>query len=238
MVKKNLIVNPYSDLSKKNDFWKSRLKKWSALDPPERISEVLFGLIMVLTFTGSISVSTAGKQEVRELLWAALGCNLAWGLVDAIMYLMDELIGRAHGFTQIKRMKRSGNRFESREIIRENISPFISELMEDEDIDRLGEKIRQLPEPSMTNALIFKDYMIGGQIFILVFISTFPVALPFLFIDDVALATRISNGVAVILLFTGGFFLARYAGLRPVITALVYATIGVFLVALTIALGG
>jgi VIT1/CCC1 family predicted Fe2+/Mn2+ transporter len=238
MVKKLLRMNADPHQVQKNDFWKSRMKEWTALDPPERISEVLFGLIMVLTFTGSISVSTTGKQEIRELLWAALGCNLAWGLVDAIMYLMDELIVRAHGFTQIKRMKRSGNSFESREIIRENISPFISELMEDEDIDKLGERIRHLPEPSMTRALIFKDYLIGVQIFILVFLSTFPVALPFFFINDVAMATRISNGVAVLLLFTGGFFLARYAGLRPVITALAYAAIGMFLVALTIALGG
>jgi hypothetical protein len=238
MIKNILHANADPDYGQKNDFWKSRLKEWTALDPPERISEVLFGLIMVLTFTGSISVSAAGKQEVRQLLWAALGCNLAWGLVDAIMHLMDELIGRAHGFTQIKRMKRSDNSFESREIIRENISPFISELMENEDIDRLGEKIRQLPEPSMSGALIFRDYLIGGQIFILVFMSTFPVALPFFFINDVSLATRISNGVAVILLFAGGFFLARYAGLRPIITALAYTAIGMFLVALTIALGG
>jgi hypothetical protein len=76
----------------KEDFWKTRLKEWTVLDKPTRISEILFGLIMVLTFTGTISISTAGKQEVRELLWAALGCNFAWGLVDGIMYLMDKVI--------------------------------------------------------------------------------------------------------------------------------------------------
>ena len=37
------------------------------LDPNERISEVLFGLIMVLTFTGSLSVAEAGRERgVRE----------------------------------------------------------------------------------------------------------------------------------------------------------------------------
>jgi hypothetical protein len=91
-------------MDKINDFWKNRFNAWTALDKPARISEILFGLIMVLTFTGSISVSTAGKQEVRELLWAALGCNIAWGLADAIMYLMDEIIGRAHGISQMKKI--------------------------------------------------------------------------------------------------------------------------------------
>ncbi len=225
-------------MAKENDFWKIRLKKWTVLDPPERISEVLFGLIMVLTFTGTISVSTAGRQEVGELLWAALGCNLAWGLVDAIMYLMDELIGRAHGVTQLNRIKLSKNTSESREIIRENISPLISDLMEDEEIDRLGEKLKKLPELSVKKSLIFKDFLIAGQIFMLVFLVTLPVALPFLFINDVALAMRISNGVALVLLFAGGFSLARYSGLRPVITALAYTAIGIFLVVLTMALGG
>ena len=54
-----------------------------ALDPIERVAEVVFGLIMVLTFTGSLSVATAGNAEVREMLIGALGCNLAWGVIDA-----------------------------------------------------------------------------------------------------------------------------------------------------------
>ena len=225
-------------MSKEQDFWKSRIRESSALDPPGRISEVLFGLIMVLTFTGSISISNAGKQEVRELLWAALGCNLAWGLVDAIMYLMDEVIGRARSFSQIKRIMKSDTIAGSRETIRENISPLLTNLMSDEEVDQLGKKIRELPEPSVKKTLVLKDFLIGGQIFILVFLSTLPVALPFLFINDVSSAMRISNGVAVVLLFAGGFALARYSGLRPVLTALIYTAIGVLLVGITMALGG
>ena len=49
------------------------------LDPIDRVSEVLFGLIMVLTFTGSLSVAEAGRDDVRAMLIGALGCNLAWG---------------------------------------------------------------------------------------------------------------------------------------------------------------
>ena len=225
-------------MAKENDFWKTRLKEWTELDKPSRISEILFGLIMVLTFTGTISASTAGKQEVRELLWAALGCNIAWGLVDGIMYLMDVLVGRAYNVMQLNLIKRSESKVESREIIRDNLSPLLADLMDNEDIDRLDEKLKKLPELSVRKTFILKDFLIAGQIFILVFLVTFPVALPFLFIDNVALAMRISNGVALLLLFAGGFTLARYSGLRPVITALAYTAIGVFLVALTMVLGG
>ena len=59
------------------NFWQGVVKADAVLNPVDRISEVLFGTIMVLTFTGAISVATDGRQEIRELLWAALGCNVA-----------------------------------------------------------------------------------------------------------------------------------------------------------------
>ena len=43
------------------------------LDPLERSSEILFGLIMVLTFTGTLSAAEAGRAEVRAMLVGALG---------------------------------------------------------------------------------------------------------------------------------------------------------------------
>ena len=60
----------------------------SLLNPLDRAAEILFGLIMALTFTCSISIANTHTTEVRQLLIAAIGCNLAWGLVDATMYLV------------------------------------------------------------------------------------------------------------------------------------------------------
>ena len=60
----------------------------------ERIAEVLFGLIMVLTFTGSLSVAEAGREDIRAMLIGALGCNVAWGVIDAVLYLMGCLAER------------------------------------------------------------------------------------------------------------------------------------------------
>jgi len=225
-------------MSNKNDYWKSRIEKWTDLDLVDRLSEVLFGLIMVLTFTGTISASTAGEQEVNELLWAALGCNLAWGLVDAIMYLMDTMIARGHNIQLIKKIQKAKTERDTREVIRDNIAPLVSELMDNDVIDRLGEKLKKLPEPNMKIVLTFKDFMIAGKIFLLVFFSTFPVALPFLFFQDVGVAMRVSNGMAVLLLFMAGYFLARYSGMRPFVTAFIYTVLGIFLVVLTILLGG
>ena len=71
------------------------------LNPIDRISEILFGLIMALTFTCTISVFEADKAVVKDMLIGAIGCNIAWGLVDAVMYSLLHLwIGVPERVTQ------------------------------------------------------------------------------------------------------------------------------------------
>jgi len=219
-------------------FWKKTLKKSAVLSPVDRISEVLFGLIMVLTFTGTISVTSSGKQEINSLLWAALCCNFAWGLVDAIMYLLDTLTERGHSLTLIGKIRKAANPSEIRETMEEEIQPLISGLLSESEIDGLAKRIMELPEPRGQKLLSYSDIMSAVQIFFLVFLCTFPVVIPFLWLDEVMLAMRLSNAIALIMLFACGLLLARYAGFRPYVTALSYVGIGVILVAITMLLGG
>ena len=79
------------------------------LDPMDRIAEVLFGLIMVLTFTGSLSAATSGHEEIRTMLLAAIGCNLAWGLVDAAMFVMAQLGERGRGLVAYRTARRAAS---------------------------------------------------------------------------------------------------------------------------------
>ena len=220
------------------NFWKSRISEGAVLNPVDRISEVLFGLIMVLTFTGAISAVTEGRQEIKELLWAALGCNVAWGLVDAIMYLMNVLAERGHGVVIFKKIVATKSPETVREILRGEMQPVISALLTDNELDTIGEKLKKLPEPTRGSLLSGRDLASGVQIFLLVFLCTFPVALPFALFDDVAFALRASNGVALLMLFVGGWLMASYAGFRRFATAIAYALIGILLVAITMALGG
>jgi hypothetical protein len=220
------------------DVWKRSLEQNAVLDPVDRTSEVLFGLIMVLSFTGAINVSTDGRQEIRELLWAALGCNVAWGLVDAIMYLMNVLFERGYSLNLMNKLRKNNDRQSSRSILREGIQPLVSNLLTEEEIDKLADRIKALPDPSIKYLLTKKDFYSAFQIFLLVFICTLPVALPFGIFSEPSIALQVSNAVAIVLLFVGGFILASYAGFRRSLTAFIYMLIGVILVAITIALGG
>src|SRR5512147_1789849 len=76
------------------------------LDPVSRISEIIFGVLMALSFTGALNAATAGREEVRTMVLTALGCNLAWGLVDAVMYLVATMTGRARNATLRTRERR------------------------------------------------------------------------------------------------------------------------------------
>jgi len=81
----NRPITPGSEAQNEPERTESRRR---VLDPVERAGEVLFGLIMVLTFTVSLNATEAGRSDVRVMLVGALGCNLAWGIIDAVMFLM------------------------------------------------------------------------------------------------------------------------------------------------------
>ena len=223
---------------KNQDFWRSRVREGAVLNPVDRIAEVLFGLIMVLSFTGAISASTDAREDVRELLWAALGCNVAWGLVDAIMYLMNVAIERGHAIAVINKIHAANRPNEAGQILKGEMQPAIANLLTTAELNDLSGRFKKLPAPSRKYIITGADLWAGVQIFLLVFLCTFPVAIPFGIIDDLSLAMRVSNGVALTLLFIGGFMLAGYAGFNRLITAILYMLIGVLLVAITMALGG
>ena len=127
---------------------------------------------------------------------------------------------------------------EARGIIKDALPPLLRALMKESELDELIDRVRKLPVPDKKLWVTTDDFRAAIQIFFLVFLCTLPVALPFAFITNVFLALRVSNGVALLLLFIAGLRLAKYAGLKPGATALIYVLIGVLLVSLTMALGG
>jgi hypothetical protein len=208
------------------------------LDPPERFAEILFGLIMVLTFTSSISAAKSGREEVRTMLIGALGCNLAWGLVDAIMYLLDTLGLRGRGIVILRRLRRGSQPDEARHMISDALPAVVVQVLRDEELDALRARLAALPEPPERASLTRQDFAGALGTFLLVFLSTFPVVIPFFFVQKAGLALRISNVVAIVMLFIAGFSLGKYSGFRPWRTGLIMVAIGAILVAITIALGG
>lgn len=208
------------------------------LSPTERFSEIIFGLIMVLSFTCAISIATAGREDVREMLVGAIGCNLAWGIVDAVMYILNVLAERGRSITLFRAVRQSADASLAHRTIAEALPPLIASTLRDSDLAFMREQLMRLPEPPAKPWLEARDWRGAAGVFLLVFLSTFPVVVPFIFISHAPLAMNVSHGVAIAMLFAAGYRLAVYAGTRPVRTGMVMVAIGAALVLVTIALGG
>ncbi len=208
------------------------------LDPIDRISEVLFGLFMVLTFTGTLSVADSGREQVRDMLVAAICCNLAWGLVDAVMNVLRNLVARCRKARLVQAVRGAAPADQAHRLIADEIGGLAPALAAPE-LERVRQWIVAQPlHAGPATGINAADLQGALGVFLLVFASTFPVVLPFVFIDDAGRAQRLSGAVAIGMLFLCGQAWGRYVGFRAWRTGLGMVLLGVVVEAVVIALGG
>lgn len=209
------------------------------LDPIDRNSEILFGLFMVLSFTGTLSVVTAGRDDVRTMLIAAIGCNAAWGFVDGVMYVLRNLVERGRRDAFGRAVRDAPTPQDAHRLIADEIGPAAAALGPDA-LERVRHWVRDraLALPAHRLRLQARDLRGAVGVFVLVFASTFPVVLPFVFFTDLRTAMRVSAAVAIAMLYVCGHGWGRYAGINPARTGLVMVVLGALIEAVVIALGG
>src|SRR5262245_57595992 len=117
------------------------------LEPHERISEVLFGLIMVLTFTGSLSVAEAQREDVRTMLIGALGCNLAWGIIDGVLYLMACLADKGRSLITLRAVRKATDPKKAQQLVAGAMPPLLASILQPSELDSMSQRLRELPEP-------------------------------------------------------------------------------------------
>jgi hypothetical protein len=208
----------------------------TVLDPIERASEAIFGVLMALSFTGSLSAATAGREEIRTLLLTALGCNLAWGLTDAVMYLVAVVTEKHRRTTLLRRVREAADPRVAHRIIADELPDRLAGGAREETLEAIRKVLVAVPDTRAV--LVARDYAAALGVFTLVVLATFPVVIPFMFMRNVPIAMRVSNGLAVATLYAYGHVLGRYAGGRAWGYGLVIAAIGMGLVAIIMALGG
>jgi hypothetical protein len=208
------------------------------LDPMERISEVLFSLIMVLTFTCSFSVADAGREEVRTMLLGALGCNLAWGIIDAVFYLMACFSERGRARLTLGALRQVSTPLEAHCIIAQALPPVLVSVLSSSDLEMLRERLTHVGDSPPRPALGKREWLGALGVFLIVVLATLPVVVPFALIGNASTALRTSNLIAVGMLFLAGYAFGRYAGHRPWTMAVAMVLLGGVMVGITIYLGG
>lgn len=211
------------------------------LDPGDRLAEILFGLIMVLTVTLTAGL-TVGHEPgaAREMLVAAVGCNIAWGIIDGGMYIMAALLERGRQARLIVAVKSAADEASALQLIGRALDDAVVGLSSAEQRLRVYRGLREIALVSQPPRVrITKDDLMGALASCwLVIAATIPAAVPFLLMSDAHRALRVSNGLLLGLLFLVGYFWGQHAGVRRWTAGLVFLGIGLALVVLAIALGG
>lgn len=207
------------------------------LDQYTLIAEVLFGLIMVLTFTGSLSVADSGRDDVRAMLIGALGCNIAWGVIDGLFFLMDSISEKGQNIRSLRALRKASNEDAARQVIADSLPPVVAATLDAADYEKIHSRLMQSAEPPRQR-LDRQDWLGALSVFFWVFVTTFPVAIPFIFMNNLLQAMRFSNAIAIALLFVTGVAFGKLADYKPWLTGIGMVIIGSIVVAATIALGG
>jgi VIT1/CCC1 family predicted Fe2+/Mn2+ transporter len=211
------------------------------LDPASRLGEILFGLIMVLsvTLTAGLTVSE-GREGVHQLLVAALGCNIAWGIIDGIMYVMNCMAERSIRARLIREIQDASDPQSALAIIRNQVEPELESLAAPDDREALYRAmLKHLSQGNTPRTTIEKGDLYGGlACFWLVFASCLPVVLPFLIFSNPIRALRVSNFLLIAILFVVGRKWAAYANTNRLVAGLAMVTLGLALVGVAILLGG
>ena len=208
------------------------------LESSERIAEMLFGVIMFLTITGSLRLATAGPDDVHTMLVNALGCNFAWGIIDAVLYCMGRGAEKGRGLIVYRAVRQATDPERAQRLIADALPSVVASVLQPGELESIHQRLKQLPEPPQHVRLQKEDLRAGLGVFLLVVLSMFPLAIPFIFMDRAAAALHVSNAIAMVMLFVSGYIYGRLTLRNPWSRGIAMVIVGVALVALTKAFGG
>src|SRR5687767_14058852 len=118
------------------------------------------------------------------MLIGALGCNLAWGIIDAAFYLFTCLAEPGRTGTLLRNVQHAATPAQAQQIIAGALPPVVAEALQPVEFDRVHQHLKQLPAPSERPRLTGENWRGAVGVFLLVFLSTLPVIVPFIFMHE------------------------------------------------------
>lgn len=225
----------------KNDdkFWKQyAINSKMVLDPVSRNLEVMFGIIMALSFTSTVSITHNGHAQIDHFLWAIIGCNLAWGIVDGLTFLISGFLDRVRKNHLLHAIRNAPTKELSISIAREELQPLVAAIIEPEQLNKLFDRLMTFPPPPKRIPFLSSETKDACIIFLINFFSTLPVAIPFIFLSDPVDAKLYSDMISLTILFICGYSTGKYSGIHPWLSGIAMILIGSCFLMITLVLGG
>jgi hypothetical protein len=219
------------------------------LDPIDRLSETIFSILILLTFTLAFRIIKLGNDPsqpipssyLNELLIGAAGATLAWGIIDGIMYALLSMFGRGERHRLLEQLQTATSDDDGIQIVADEFD-YILEPITGEEQRRLlyQDVLEHLRAGEAQPVSLAREDIAGGFGSVLVaVVAVLPSFVPLLlFYDTPALAIRASNVVSFVVLFISGYQWGKYTGSNPWTTGLLLAGIAAIMVLIAIPLGG
>lgn len=210
------------------------------LDPSERLDELLFGLIMVLSITLGVSLATDAGGSASQVAWAIVGCNLAWGLIDGCMHVVTQLFVRGSRARLVQALRSAGSEAEQLATVGSVLDDQLCALTTADERRGLYLEIsRRLRGAALQPTRVAREDVYGGLAIVwLVVLASVPAVVPFLFIGDRFVAARVSNALVLATLFGVGCWVARAIHANPWALGLSTTAFGLVMVTIVVMLGG
>lgn len=209
------------------------------LDPVDRLGEILFGLIMALGFTGAVRLGEE-KADNRALFIGILGCNLAWAVVDGVMYVLTALFERGRKARLMRDVRSAPTDAAALRHVDDELGDRLAPLTTREEREQVyGWVLEIVRRGQPEQPRIRREDVLGGvAVALVIVLATLPVVVPYVVMSNPNRAVRVSNLIALTLLFLLGAWWGQIVGARPFRIGAGVTLVGIVLVLITIVLGG
>ena len=220
----------------------------SLVEPLDRLIEGIYSVLIVLTFTLATRAIQVQSGEVADkfdlllqLFVAALGCAVAWGLIDGAMYVLTCVFERGKDQRLYRLVRNAPSEEEGIAVLADELDDDMGSLATSAErrniYSTLYARLRQSPPPP--GGFEKGDFAGGFGVFLVAVGAALPIVLPLIILPgSIEFRLRASNLVAFAMLFGMGYRWGRYAGGKPLLTGLMLLILGVIMVAVAIPLGG
>lgn len=219
------------------------------LDPIDRLSESIFSILILLTFTLAFRIITLGADPhqpipstyINDLLIGAAGATLAWGIIDGIMYALMEMFARGERHRLLRQLQTVTGEEEGVQIVADELDHILEPITGAEQRRALYlDVLDHLRDGEAQPVGLTRADVAGGFGSVLVAVlAVLPSFVPLLlFYNNPALAIRASNAVSFVVLFIFGYQWGMHTGASPWKTGLLLAAIAAVMVLIAIPLGG
>jgi len=210
------------------------------LDPTERLDELLFALIMALSITLGVCLASDEDTSALQVMWAVIGCNLAWGLIDGCMHIVTQMFDRSSKARLVQALRSSRDESDEVAIVGGVLDSQLSALTSADERRALYLNITGRLHGSAVQRthMVAADVYGGLAIVRLMVLATIPAIAPFLWLTDRLVAGRVSNGLVLLTLFGVGYGLGRSIQANPWTLGLSTAVFGLAMVIIVVLLGG